>query len=119
MSIGTHAMSWFVYVIECRDGSLYTGIAVDVAARFAKHAAGKGGRYTRSHPPLRVLAQWPCTGRSEATRAELAIKRLSPTAKRALCANSNASFEALRAAISARPDARRKSPDQSRKVARK
>jgi putative endonuclease len=79
-------MGWFVYVIECCDGSLYTGIAVDVAERFAKHAAGKGGRYTRSHPPLRVLAQWPCTDRSEATRAELAIKRLSPAAKRALCA---------------------------------
>jgi putative endonuclease len=79
-------MSWFVYVIECCDGSLYTGIAVDVAERFAKHAAGKGGRYTRSHPPLRVLAQWPCADRSEATRAELAIKRLSPAAKRALCA---------------------------------
>ena len=82
-------MGWFVYVIECRDGSLYTGIAVDVEKRFAKHAAGKGGRYTHAHPPLRVLAQWPCADRSEATRAELAIKRLSPAAKRALCAGES------------------------------
>ncbi len=78
-------MGWFVYVIECRDGSLYTGIAVDVEKRFAKHAAGKGGRYTRSHPPLRVLASFPCADRSVALKAEHAIKKLSPAAKRALC----------------------------------
>jgi putative endonuclease len=46
---------WYVYLIECRDGSVYTGIATDVARRHAEHAAGKGARYTRSHPPLRLL----------------------------------------------------------------
>ena len=79
-------MAWFVYVLECRDGSLYTGIAIDVAARFAKHAAGKGGRYTRSHPPARVLAQFAYPDRSGASKAEYAIKQLAPDAKRALCA---------------------------------
>ena len=58
-------MSWFVYLIECRDGSLYTGIAVDVAKRYAQHAAGKGARYTRSHPPLRLLGSIPAPGSIE------------------------------------------------------
>ena len=49
-------MAWFVYLIECRDGSIYTGIAVDVDARYAAHKSGKGARYTRSHPPRRLLA---------------------------------------------------------------
>lgn len=88
-------MAWFVYLIECRDGSLYTGISTDVAARFATHASGKGSRYLRAHPPLRVLASFPYPDRSSATKAELAIKRLAPQQKRALCnaggvaANSN------------------------------
>ena len=45
-------MPWFLYLIECADGSLYTGIATDVEARFAKHASGKGARYTRSRKPV-------------------------------------------------------------------
>lgn len=45
------AMAWYVYLIECQDGSIYTGISNDVAARFAAHQRGKGARYTRSHPP--------------------------------------------------------------------
>ena len=79
-------MSWFVYVIECRDGSLYTGIAIDVAKRYALHIAGKGARYTRSHLPARVLAQFGSPDRSSASKAEYAIKRLAPESKRALCA---------------------------------
>ena len=42
---------WFVYLVECVDGSLYAGIATDVDRRYAEHVAGKGARYTRSHPP--------------------------------------------------------------------
>lgn len=88
---------WYVYVIECRDGSLYTGIAVDVARRYAEHAAGKGARYTRSHPPARLLARFAHPDRSSALRAEYAIKQLSPSAKRAICAAAAASeaFETL------------------------
>ena len=51
-------MAWFVYLVECQDGSIYTGIAVDVDKRYAEHAAGKGARYTRSHPPRRLLARF-------------------------------------------------------------
>lgn len=77
-------MPWFVYLIECRDGSVYTGVAVDVARRYAEHAAGKGARYTRAHPPLRLLASFPHPDRSSAQKAEHAIKRLSAPEKRAL-----------------------------------
>ena len=80
-------MSWFVYILECVDGSLYTGIAVDVEARFAAHLAGKGARYTRSRPPKAILARFPYPDRSSASRAEAAIKKLRVGQKRALCTN--------------------------------
>lgn len=79
-------MSWFVYLLECRGGSVYTGIATDVAARYAAHAAGRGARYTRANPPLRLLATFACADRGIASRAEAALKRLDATQKRALCA---------------------------------
>lgn len=78
-------MPWFVYLIECVDGSVYTGVAIDVAARYAMHVAGKGARYTRSHPPARLLASFECADRSSALKAEYAIKQLSPEQKRELC----------------------------------
>ena len=80
------ASGWFLYLIECIDGSLYTGIAVDVDKRYAKHVAGKGARYTRSHPPARLLAVFPYPDRSSASVAEHQVKKLSPAAKRQLCA---------------------------------
>lgn len=76
--------AWVVYLIECRDGSLYTGIAVDVALRYAQHVAGTGAKYTRSHPPLRLLGYCAYPDRAEASRAEYRIKQLTPTGKRAL-----------------------------------
>jgi len=86
--------AWYVYVIECRDGSLYTGIALDVERRYAQHLAGKGARYTRSRPPLRLLARFIHPDRSSALRAEYAIKQLSATAKRRLCAQAGAEIPA-------------------------
>ena len=80
--------AWHVYLIECRDGSVYTGIAVDVTRRYAQHTAGKGARYTRSHPPLRLLASFEYPDRSAALRAEYAIKQLTPDRKRALGAGA-------------------------------
>jgi putative endonuclease len=77
---------WYVYLIECRDGSLYTGIATDVERRYAEHVAGKGARYTRSHPPLRLLTSFEHPDRGAASRAEYAIKQLTPARKRELCA---------------------------------
>lgn len=80
---------WFVYLIECRDGSLYTGITTDVAARYAAHAAGKGARYTRSHPPLRLLGSEVHPDRSAAAKAEYRIKQLTPTEKLAYATQMN------------------------------
>lgn len=75
---------WYVYLIECRGGSIYTGITTDVDRRYAEHAAGTGARYTRSRPPVRLLASFGHPDRAAASRAEHAIKQLSPAAKRAL-----------------------------------
>ena len=68
--------TWWLYLIECRDGSYYAGITNDLQARFEAHLSGKGARYTRSHPPLRLLGARPYGNRSEASRAEWEIKRL-------------------------------------------
>lgn len=79
-------MSWYLYVLECSDGSLYTGITVDVAARYAAHAAGKGARYTRGRPPRRVLAVVAYPDRGSASRAEYEVKQLPLARKREFCA---------------------------------
>lgn len=69
------AQPWFVYLLECEDGSLYAGIALDVEARFIRHALGLGAAYTRAHPPLRVLAYRSYASKSQALRAEYALKQ--------------------------------------------
>jgi putative endonuclease len=79
-------MAWFLYLIECDDGSLYTGIATDVEARFAAHVCGKGARYTRARKPVRVAASFELAGRSEASRAEYRVKQLTARQKRELIA---------------------------------
>ncbi|PCE25085.1 hypothetical protein BWP39_11205 [Paraburkholderia acidicola] len=81
-------MPWFLYLIECADGSIYTGIATDVDARFDKHVNGTGARYTRSRKPLRVLASFALADRSSALRAEYRVKQLTATEKRALAAGT-------------------------------
>jgi putative endonuclease len=75
---------WFVYLARCRDGSLYTGIARDVAARVAAHDAGLGARYTRGRGPLVVCAVRRCRSKGEALRLEYAIKRLPRPGKETL-----------------------------------
>jgi putative endonuclease len=73
---------WFLYLIECADGSIYTGITTDVAARYAAHQRGVGARYTRSHPPQRLLGVEVHADRASASRAEYRVKQLTPAAKR-------------------------------------
>ncbi len=65
-----------LYVLECADGTLYTGVALNVVERFIKHLLGLGAAYTRSHPPLRVLACRYYSSKGEALRAEYALKKL-------------------------------------------
>lgn len=81
--------TWFLYLIECQDGSIYTGITIDVAVRYAAHAAGTGARYTRSHPPQRLLAVFEHPDRSAASKAEYAMKKLSAEEKRKVALNAS------------------------------
>jgi putative endonuclease len=74
--------TWFVYLIECVDGSLYTGITIDLASRFEAHRDGRGARYMRLHPPLRMLAAEAHPDRSSASKAEYRIKQLAAAEKR-------------------------------------
>ena len=73
---------WFLYVIECADGSLYTGIALDPNARFEAHCSGKGAKYTRALPPVRLLMTIAFPDRSSALKAEHRFKQLPATEKR-------------------------------------
>ncbi len=66
---------WYLYLLECRNGSFYAGISTDVAARFQAHLAGKGARYTRANPPVKVLAMRAYPDRAAASKAEWALKR--------------------------------------------
>lgn len=73
---------WYLYLIECQNGRLYTGITTDLGARFDKHCAGKGAMFTRLNKPLKMLAAKPYPNRSDASKAEYHMKRLTPARKR-------------------------------------
>jgi putative endonuclease len=75
---------WFVYVVRCRDGSLYTGVSTDVDSRVAVHNAGKGARYTRARRPVQVVHVEGKRSRGNALKREAAIKALSRAQKLAL-----------------------------------
>jgi len=75
---------WFLYIARCSDGSLYTGIALDVAARLAAHNEGRGARYTRGRGPVELCAQRRCPTKGDALRLELAVKRLARPEKERL-----------------------------------
>lgn len=75
---------WFVYLVRCADGSLYTGVSNDVSRRIEKHNAGTASRYTRSRLPVMLVYQEEQPGRSQALKRELAIKDLSRQEKEKL-----------------------------------
>jgi len=77
-------LSYVVYLLACADGTLYCGIARDVQARIAEHAAGKGARYTRGRGPFVLLATRRCRDQSLALRIEYAVKQLPRAEKLAL-----------------------------------
>ena len=72
---------WYVYLILCEDGSLYTGFSVDPQARFERHKKGRGARYTRSHKPVRILYTEQFEVRVDAMRREIEIKSWSRVEK--------------------------------------
>ncbi len=75
---------WFVYILRCADGSLYTGIAKDLDRRLEQHNAGTASRYTRSRLPVTLEYQEEQPSQSMALKRELAIKAISRKAKEAL-----------------------------------
>lgn len=76
MSEAPDADAWAVYLLECADGRVYTGIARDPEQRYAKHLAGKGARFTRSNPPRQLLGWVWVADHGSALRLEIAWKRL-------------------------------------------
>lgn len=68
---------WFVYILLCEDGSLYTGVSNNVNQRFSDHKNRKGGHYTRSHKPVKLVYQEKCGTKSEALKREAEIKSWS------------------------------------------
>lgn len=65
---------WFVYILLCIDNSLYTGSTNNLDKRFLEHKNGKGGRYTRSHQPLKIIYSEKFTNKSDALKREAEIK---------------------------------------------
>lgn len=77
-------MAWILYVLRCRDGSLYTGITNDLRRRLAAHRAGTASAYTRSRRPVRLAYREDVPDRGTALRREAALKRLTRAEKLAL-----------------------------------
>lgn len=85
MSASTDANdSWFVYIVECADGTLYAGVAKNAEARVAKHNDGLGAKYTKTRRPVELVYVEPASDRGAALRREHEIKRMTVREKRRL-----------------------------------
>jgi ribonuclease HI len=80
-SVKTEEKEWCIYVLQCRDGSLYTGITNDLEHRLKQHEAGKGSKYVRSRSPFELVRMIPCKNAGEARRLEYKMKRLTRNEK--------------------------------------
>ncbi|MEE1035973.1 MAG: GIY-YIG nuclease family protein [Oscillospiraceae bacterium] len=67
---------WHLYILRCKDGSLYTGITTDVEKRLEMHRSGKGAKYTRGRAPLELVYREECGDHSAALKRELEVKAL-------------------------------------------
>ena len=81
--------NWFVYIVQCADGSLYTGITKDLARRCRQHNAGTASRYTRSRLPVKLIYQEIHPSQSSALKRESAIKAMNRRGKMAMIQQSN------------------------------
>ena len=75
---------WFVYILQCADHTLYTGMTDDIERRLSVHNEGKGAKYTRGRRPVQLVYRELCSNRSEALKREYAIKCLTRDQKLAL-----------------------------------
>ena len=66
---------YYVYMLRCRGGVYYTGLAADVEKRYRQHLSGKGAKFTRAYPPEAIAAVWRCGDKATAARVEYAIKK--------------------------------------------
>lgn len=80
--------TWKLYMLRCRDGSLYTGITTDVEKRFSQHQCGKGAKYTRGRSPLELVYREECGSHSDALKREYAVKALKREEKMLLIGKS-------------------------------
>jgi len=76
--------TWYLYILRCKDGTLYTGITTDVEKRLEAHRSGKGAKYTRGRAPLELVYRETCGSHSEALKREYQIKALSRQEKQSL-----------------------------------
>jgi putative endonuclease len=76
MDGGNGGKTWWVYMVSCRGGKIYTGTSIDPEARYEAHCAGKGAAFTRANPPVALLRCVPFPNRSEACRAEAVLKKM-------------------------------------------
>lgn len=81
---------WYLYILRCGDGSLYTGITTDVSARFEAHQKGKGAKYTRGRGPLELVYTEKCENHSQTLKREIAVKTLQREEKEKLIRESKA-----------------------------
>ena len=84
--MATTDRTWHIYLLQCADGTLYTGITVDPERRIKCHNAGRGSRYTRMRLPVRLLASLPLASHAEAARLEKKVKTYTPRRKLAFFA---------------------------------
>lgn len=73
--------TWYLYILRCGDGTLYTGITTDVEKRLEAHRSGKGAKYTRGRGPLELVYREVCGDHSDALKREIVIKKLSRSKK--------------------------------------
>ena len=76
--------NWYIYLIRCKDGALYTGITTDVARRFAEHQKGKGAKYLRGRGPLAPVFQKKMGSKNLALAVESMVKKLTKAKKEEL-----------------------------------
>lgn len=79
---------WYLYILECKDGTLYTGITDDVERRIAQHNGGTGAKYTRGRGPVKLLYREECGSRSDASKREYAVHRMTRQEKLDLIQNA-------------------------------
>ena len=80
--------TWYLYIVECRDGTLYTGITDDISRRIERHNSGKGAKYTRSRSPVQLRYQEECGSRSDASKREYEVHHMTRQEKLELIKNA-------------------------------